>query len=98
MSRAMRATAVPYAAVRKLLLSSARPGTPWRARHAGDDYGAPAKPDWREVNWREHLRQLDVDGRSVNLVDYGDGSPDKHPVVFVHGLGGCWQNWLENIP
>jgi pimeloyl-ACP methyl ester carboxylesterase len=20
------------------------------------------------------------------------------PVVLVHGLGGCWQNWLENIP
>ncbi|MQA74298.1 MAG: alpha/beta fold hydrolase [Solirubrobacterales bacterium] len=19
-------------------------------------------------------------------------------LVFVHGLGGCWQNWLENIP
>ena len=84
--------------MRKLITSSARPGTPWRSRHAGDDYGAPARPDWREVNWRAHLRQLDVDGRSVNLVDYGEGEPDKHPVVFVHGLGGCWQNWLENIP
>ena len=20
------------------------------------------------------------------------------PLVFVHGLAGCWQNWLENIP
>ena len=20
------------------------------------------------------------------------------PIVFVHGLGGCWQNWLENLP
>jgi pimeloyl-ACP methyl ester carboxylesterase len=20
------------------------------------------------------------------------------PLVFVHGLSGCWQNWLENIP
>jgi pimeloyl-ACP methyl ester carboxylesterase len=19
-------------------------------------------------------------------------------VLFIHGLGGCWQNWLENIP
>jgi len=19
-------------------------------------------------------------------------------VVFIHGLGGCWQNWLENLP
>jgi pimeloyl-ACP methyl ester carboxylesterase len=30
-------------------------------------------------------------------VDYGEGSPDLHPVVMIHGLGGCWQNWLENI-
>src|SRR5262245_15847836 len=20
------------------------------------------------------------------------------PLVFIHGLAGCWQNWLENIP
>jgi pimeloyl-ACP methyl ester carboxylesterase len=70
---------------------------PHRARHAGDDYGAPAEPNWREVNWREHLRQVAVDGRTVNFVDYGEGSPDLHPVVLIHGLGGCWQNWLENI-
>jgi pimeloyl-ACP methyl ester carboxylesterase len=73
------------------------PGLPHRARRAGDDYGAPAEPNWREVNWREHLHQVQVDGRSVNYVDYGSGSPDLHPVVLIHGLGGCWQNWLENI-
>ena len=22
----------------------------------------------------------------------------RQPVVFVHGLGGRWQNWLENLP
>ena len=74
------------------------PGLPHRARHAGDDYGASAEPNWRDVNWREHLRQVKVDGATVNLVDYGEGSPDLHPVVLIHGLGGCWQNWLENIP
>jgi pimeloyl-ACP methyl ester carboxylesterase len=26
------------------------------------------------------------------------GSGDLEPVVLVHGLGGQWQNWLENIP
>ncbi len=26
------------------------------------------------------------------------GSGDEHPIVFIHGLGGQWQNWLENIP
>lgn len=82
----------------KLIASNARPGSPFRGRLDGDDYGLPAEPDWREVNWRPHLRQLDIDGASVNLVDYGEGSPELHPVVLIHGLGGCWQNWLENIP
>jgi pimeloyl-ACP methyl ester carboxylesterase len=30
----------------------------------------------------------------VNYVEMGEGEP----VVLVHGLSGCWQNWLENIP
>jgi pimeloyl-ACP methyl ester carboxylesterase len=73
------------------------PGLPHRARHAGDDYGASTEPSWREVDWRNHVRQIEVDGAKVNFADYGEGAPDKHPVVLIHGLGGCWQNWLENI-
>jgi pimeloyl-ACP methyl ester carboxylesterase len=47
-----------------------------------------------DVDWREHLRWVRVDGRWVNVVDIGSG-----PVlVFLHGLAGCWQNWLETIP
>ena len=30
----------------------------------------------------------------INYVDIGEGPP----LVFVHGLGGAWQNWLENLP
>jgi pimeloyl-ACP methyl ester carboxylesterase len=30
----------------------------------------------------------------MNVLDYGSGSP----LIFIHGLSGCWQNWLENIP
>jgi pimeloyl-ACP methyl ester carboxylesterase len=26
------------------------------------------------------------------------GEGELEPIVFVHGLGGQWQNWLENIP
>jgi pimeloyl-ACP methyl ester carboxylesterase len=37
-----------------------------------------------------------VDGRRVHAVDVGAG--ERTPVLFVHGLGGRWQNWLENIP
>jgi len=79
--------------------SKALPATPWQAARAGDDYGATATPDWREVNWQPHLHQVEIDGRSLNYVDYGGpGSGELEPVVFVHGLGGCWQNFLENIP
>jgi pimeloyl-ACP methyl ester carboxylesterase len=79
--------------------SKALPATPWAARRAGDDYGATAEPDWRSIDWRPHLRQVTIEGRSVNFVDYGSSSSSSlEPVVFVHGLGGCWQNWLENVP
>ena len=30
----------------------------------------------------------------MNVVDIGSGPP----VIFIHGLSGCWQNWLEQIP
>jgi pimeloyl-ACP methyl ester carboxylesterase len=76
--------------------SNARPAPPWAARRADEEYGAPADPDWRELDWREHLRQVEIDGRQVNYADIGSGS--GAPVVFVHGLGGRWQNWLENMP
>ena len=91
----MRAIRVPYDAM-ALLPSKAIPATPWAARHAGDDYGARGVPDWREIDWREHLRQIEIAGRRVNYVDIGAG--DGPPVVFVHGLSGNWQNWLENLP
>jgi pimeloyl-ACP methyl ester carboxylesterase len=47
-----------------------------------------------DVDWREHLRWVRVGGGSVNVVDVGSGPV----VVFLHGLAGCWQNWLENVP
>ena len=79
-----------------ILPSRARPAAPWTARRAGDDYGAHAQPDWREIDWREHLRSAEIRGRGVRYVDLGSG--DGPPLVFVHGLAGCWQNWLENLP
>src|SRR5919107_1542437 len=79
--------------------SKALPATPWQGSRAGDAYGATASRDWRSVDWRPHLRSIEIDGRSVNYVDYGPSDSSRlEPVVFVHGLGGCWQNWLENIP
>jgi pimeloyl-ACP methyl ester carboxylesterase len=76
--------------------SSARPALPHAAKRADDGYGTTAQPDWREIDWREHLRTAEVEGTRVNYVDIGAG--DGAPIVFVHGLSGSWQNWLENLP
>jgi pimeloyl-ACP methyl ester carboxylesterase len=79
----------------------APPATVRAARHAGQGYGETAEPDWRSVDWTEHLHQVELNGTTVNYVDLdsaGGESSEREPVVFVHGLGGQWQNWLENLP
>src|SRR5262245_41849512 len=48
-----------------------------------------------EVDWPSFTRGLEVDGRTVNVIDTGGDGP---PMLFIHGLGGVWQNWLLNIP
>ena len=58
-----------------------------------DPYGNP-DPEWMRVDWPQHLRSVDVVGTRVNYAEMGEGSP----IVFVHGLAGAWQNWLENLP
>ncbi len=67
------------------------------ARNAGDDYGLSDTPDWRTIDWSAHLHTVEIHGTQVNYVDIGEQG-DARPIVFVHGLGGQWQNWLENIP
>lgn len=60
---------------------------------AGDDYGNP-EPRWTEIDWRAHLHRVQLPGADVNYVEIGEG----RPIVFVHGVSGCWQNWLECLP
>jgi pimeloyl-ACP methyl ester carboxylesterase len=50
---------------------------------------------WTQLDWPSLTRRVPVLGREVNVVDTGGAGP---PLLFVHGLGGCWQNWLLNIP
>ncbi len=52
------------------------------------------QPAWQEIDWREHQRWVTVRGGPVNVVELGAGPP----VLFIHGLGGSWQNWLEQLP
>jgi pimeloyl-ACP methyl ester carboxylesterase len=86
----------------------AAPAPPWRDGDADEGYGATASPDWRGTDWAKELKRIEVDGVPINYVDvtargasgtgHPAGSGDEEPVVLVHGLGGQWQNWLENIP
>jgi pimeloyl-ACP methyl ester carboxylesterase len=59
-----------------------------------DDYGPQGRSQWMDIDWREHQSWVRVEDRWANVVSYGSGPP----VLFVHGLGGSWQNWLENMP
>jgi pimeloyl-ACP methyl ester carboxylesterase len=60
---------------------------------AGSDYGNP-DPEWPRIEWRQQLRRVYLPGAEVNYVEIGEGEP----VLFLHGISGCWQNWLENLP
>jgi len=59
-----------------------------------DGYGPDGRSEWLDIDWRRHLRSCTVNGARVSYVEMGEGPP----LVFVHGLAGCWQNWLENVP
>lgn len=75
--------------------SPSRPARRRAARRADADYGVTAEPNWREVDWPAHTHQVEIRGRSVNYVDLGSGD---RTAICIHGLGGCWQNWLETLP
>jgi pimeloyl-ACP methyl ester carboxylesterase len=57
-------------------------------------YGPQDRSAWLDIDWREHQRWVTVAGRPVNVIEIGEGPP----MVFIHGLSGSWQNWLENLP
>jgi pimeloyl-ACP methyl ester carboxylesterase len=62
-------------------------------------YGPVGRSPWLDVDWRTHQRWVRVDGQTVNTIELGPESPgDAQPLVFVHGLSGCWCNWLEQLP
>jgi pimeloyl-ACP methyl ester carboxylesterase len=72
-----------------------------RPTTAVDLYGPVGRSLWLDVDWRSHQRWVEVAGRPVNVIDIGPGAdagPSKGTIVWIHGLSGSWQNWLENLP
>ncbi|HEV2774607.1 MAG TPA: alpha/beta hydrolase [Solirubrobacteraceae bacterium] len=65
-----------------------------RRTKEAEAYGAVGRSEWMDVEWQEHLRWVHVQDRWMNIIDMGSGEP----VIFIHGLSGCWQNWLEQLP
>jgi pimeloyl-ACP methyl ester carboxylesterase len=63
---------------------------------AAGPYGPQGRSPWLDGDWRTHQRWVIVDGRPVNTIELGER--EGQPVVFVHGLSGSWQNWLEQLP
>jgi pimeloyl-ACP methyl ester carboxylesterase len=64
-------------------------------------YGPTGRSAWMDVDWRAHQRFVEVHGRQVNVIELGAGAgadDGRLAMVFVHGLAGSWQNWLENLP
>jgi pimeloyl-ACP methyl ester carboxylesterase len=57
-------------------------------------YGPPGRSPWLDVDWRQHQHWTIINETPVNYVELGEGPP----LIFVHGLGGSWPNWLEQLP
>jgi pimeloyl-ACP methyl ester carboxylesterase len=57
-------------------------------------YGPVGRSPWLDVEWSQHQHWTIINDSPVNFVELGEGPP----LVFIHGLGGSWPNWLEQLP
>jgi pimeloyl-ACP methyl ester carboxylesterase len=57
-------------------------------------YGPVGRSPWLDVEWNQHQHWTIINDSPVNFVELGEGPP----LVFIHGLGGSWPNWLEQLP
>jgi pimeloyl-ACP methyl ester carboxylesterase len=66
----------------------------WRTHLRRAEIAMPGEPASEGVSGpRDH------ETTTVNYVEVGPPDPGAAiAVLFVHGLSGSWQNWLENIP
>jgi pimeloyl-ACP methyl ester carboxylesterase len=50
---------------------------------------------WREIDWQTPRATVELAGDPLHYIDLGGDGP---PLLFIHGLGGNWTAWLENLP
>ncbi len=62
-------------------------------------YGPRGRSPWLDIDWRTHQRWVTVAGAPLNTIELGrEHAGSRQAIVFVHGLSGCWMNWLEQLP
>jgi len=71
--------------------------TPWRTVPLTDDYGLPGRRPPGATDPTAYLRTVEVLGADVHHLDLPGPTPDAPVVLLVHGLGGRWQHWAENL-
>lgn len=59
-------------------------------------YGPVGRSAWLDLDWKAHQRWVEVASRPLNVIEIGPA--DGPAIVWVHGLAGSWQSWLENLP
>ncbi|MBE2314837.1 alpha/beta hydrolase [Solirubrobacter sp. CPCC 204708] len=73
----------------------ALPGNALFRQKPDPEYADGDDSTWMSVDWPSLTHDVTVLGKRVRVVDTGGDGP---PLLFLHGLGGLWQNWLLNIP
>lgn len=73
----------------------ALPGNALFRQRPDPNYADGDDSTWLSVDWAALSRTETVLGKRMRFIDTGGDGP---PLLFLHGLGGLWQNWLLNIP
>ena len=82
---------------RRILPSLARPATPGR-RGARRRRLRPQRQPGLARAWPGAATCAPSRSTAAACTSWTSGPAARPPVLFVHGLGGRWQNWLENDP
>jgi pimeloyl-ACP methyl ester carboxylesterase len=57
-----------------------------------------SQPPWLQIDWSAHQRWVSTARGPINTISLQGDDRARAPMLFIHGLGGCWANWLEQLP